>query len=47
MTGLDARRATLVAAILGLSVTILDETVVFLALPSIERDLNIGLTGQQ
>ena len=47
MTGLDARRATLLAAILGLSVTILDETVVFLALPSIERDLNIGLTGQQ
>jgi EmrB/QacA subfamily drug resistance transporter len=47
---MDARRQkrwTLVAAILGLSVTILDETVVFLALPAIERDLQIGLTGQQ
>lgn len=41
------KRWTLVAATLGLSVTILDETVVFLALPAIERDLGIGLSGQQ
>jgi EmrB/QacA subfamily drug resistance transporter len=43
----SAQRWTLVAAILGLSVTILDETVVFVALPAIERDLHIGLNGQQ
>lgn len=41
------KRWTLVAATLGLSITVLDETVVFLALPAIERDLGIGLTGQQ
>ncbi len=35
-------RWTLVAAILGLSVTILDETIVFIALPAIERDLAIA-----
>ncbi len=40
-------RATLLAAILGLSVTILDETVVFVALPAIERELHLGLNGQQ
>jgi EmrB/QacA subfamily drug resistance transporter len=41
------KRWTLVAATLGLGVTILDETVVFLALPAIDRDLDVGLTGQQ
>jgi EmrB/QacA subfamily drug resistance transporter len=41
------KRWTLVAAILGLNITILDETVVFLALPSIDRDLGVGLQGQQ
>jgi EmrB/QacA subfamily drug resistance transporter len=40
-------RWTLVAATLGLGITILDETVVFLALPAIDRDLDIGLAGQQ
>lgn len=41
------RRWTLVAATLGLSITILDETVVFLALPAIDRELGVGLNGQQ
>ncbi len=41
------QRATLLAAILGLSVTILDQTVVFVALPTMERDLSLGLNGQQ
>ena len=41
------RRWTLVAATLGLGITILDETVVFLALPAIDRELRIGLSGQQ
>ena len=40
-------RATLVAAILGLSLTILDQTVVFVALPAMDRDLALGLNGQQ
>lgn len=47
MSGDQRKRWTLVAATLGLSVTILDETVVFLALPAIDRDLGIGLSGQQ
>ena len=41
------RKWTLVAAILGLSVTTLDQTVVFIAVPEIERELQIGLAGQQ
>jgi len=41
------KRWTLIAAILGLNITILDETVVFLALPAINRDLGVGLQGQQ
>ncbi len=41
------RRWTLIAAILSLNITILDETVVFLALPAINRDLGVGLQGQQ
>ncbi len=44
---LTRQRATLLAAILGLSVTILDQTVVFVALPAMERDLSLGLNGQQ
>lgn len=40
-------RATLLVAILGLGITILDETVVFVALPAMERDLALGLNGQQ
>lgn len=45
MTG--SQRATLVAVTLGLGITILDETVVFLALPAINRDLAVGFSGQQ
>lgn len=41
------KRWTLVAVTLGLGITILDETVVFLALPAIDRDLGVGLVGQQ
>src|SRR5260370_1679583 len=41
------KRWTLIAAILGLNITILDETVVFLALPAINRNLGVGLQGQQ
>lgn len=44
---LTRERATLLAAILGLSVTILDQTVVFVALPAMERDLMLGFNGQQ
>lgn len=42
-----SRQWTLVATTTGLGITILDETVVFLALPAIDRDLDIGLSGQQ
>jgi len=41
------KRWTLVAAIIGLNITILDETVVFLALPAINRDLHVSLDGQE
>ncbi len=44
---MTSQRRTLVAAILGLGVTTLDETVVFVALPAMERDLGFGLLGQQ
>jgi EmrB/QacA subfamily drug resistance transporter len=46
-TDVARKRWTLVAVTLGLGITILDETVVFLALPAIDRDLGIGLAGQQ
>ena len=46
-TDTKRRRWTLVATTLGLGITILDETVVFLALPAIDRELQIGLSGQQ
>src|SRR5260370_30087035 len=47
MTEAARKRWTLVAAILGLNITILDETVVFLALPAINRDLHVSLNGQE
>jgi EmrB/QacA subfamily drug resistance transporter len=47
MTEAARKRWTLVAAIIGLNITILDETVVFLALPAINRDLHVSLNGQE
>jgi EmrB/QacA subfamily drug resistance transporter len=45
---LDTRRTlTLVATIMGSSLAFIDATVVIVALPTIERDLNLGLSGQQ
>jgi EmrB/QacA subfamily drug resistance transporter len=41
------QRLTLAATILGSSLAFVDATVVFVALPTIERDLDIGLTGEQ
>jgi EmrB/QacA subfamily drug resistance transporter len=40
-------RLTLVATILGSTIVFLDSTVVNVALPAIEEDLNTGLAGQQ
>jgi EmrB/QacA subfamily drug resistance transporter len=46
--GLEARkRVTLAATILGSSLAFIDATVVIVALPTIEEDLDLGLTGQQ
>ena len=46
--GLEARRrVTLVATVIGSSLAFIDATVVIVALPTIERDLDLGLTGQQ
>ena len=42
-----ARRLTLVATILGSTIAFVDATVVSVALPTIERDLDLGLTGEQ
>ncbi|MGB2952027.1 MAG: MFS transporter [Gaiellaceae bacterium] len=42
-----ARRLTLLATILGSSITFLDATVVNVALPTIQRDLHTGLAGEQ
>ncbi len=47
MTEAARKRWTLIAAIIGLNITILDETVVFLALPAINRDLHVSLSGQE
>jgi EmrB/QacA subfamily drug resistance transporter len=45
---LEQRRTlTLVATILGSSLAFIDATVVIVALPTIERDLDLGLAGQQ
>jgi EmrB/QacA subfamily drug resistance transporter len=41
------RRLTLIATILGSSLAFLDATVVIIALPTIERDLDLGLAGEQ
>lgn len=46
--GLETRRRlTLVATVLGSSLAFIDATVVVVALPTIEEDLDLGLTGQQ
>jgi EmrB/QacA subfamily drug resistance transporter len=42
-----ARRLTLAATVLGSSLAFLDVSVVVIALPSIERDLDAGLAGEQ
>jgi EmrB/QacA subfamily drug resistance transporter len=45
---LESRRTlTLVATIMGSSLAFIDATVVIVALPTIERDLDLGLAGQQ
>jgi EmrB/QacA subfamily drug resistance transporter len=45
---LERRRTlTLAATIIGSSLAFIDATVVFVALPTIEEDLGLGLTGQQ
>jgi EmrB/QacA subfamily drug resistance transporter len=41
------KRLTLAATIVGSSLAFIDATVVIVALPTIERDLGLGLTGQQ
>jgi EmrB/QacA subfamily drug resistance transporter len=41
------RRLTLAATILGSSLAFIDATVVIVALPTMEEDLDLGLTGQQ
>jgi MFS family permease len=43
----DRRRWILVATIIGSSMTFVDGTVVNIALPTIGRDLNAGLSAQQ
>jgi EmrB/QacA subfamily drug resistance transporter len=45
--GSDAKRLTLIAAIAGSFVVLLDSTVVNVALPAISEDLGGGLSGQQ
>jgi EmrB/QacA subfamily drug resistance transporter len=44
---MDARRLTLAATVIGSSLAFIDATVVIVALPTIERDLELGLSGQQ
>jgi EmrB/QacA subfamily drug resistance transporter len=46
-TEAQRRRMTLVATILGSSLAFIDVTVVIIALPTIETDLDLGLTGEQ
>jgi EmrB/QacA subfamily drug resistance transporter len=41
------RRLTLAATVLGSSLAFIDASVVIVALPTIQRDLDLGLTGQQ
>ena len=47
MTEATARRFTLAATVLGSSLAFIDATVVNVALPVIQRDLDLGLTGQE
>jgi EmrB/QacA subfamily drug resistance transporter len=47
MGRLSARGVTLAATALGSSLAFIDTTVVVVALPTIEKDLNLGLAGQQ
>jgi EmrB/QacA subfamily drug resistance transporter len=42
-----ARRLTLAATVLGSSLAFIDASVVVVALPTIQRDLKLGLTGEQ
>jgi EmrB/QacA subfamily drug resistance transporter len=45
---LERRRTlTLAATVVGSSLAFIDATVVFVALPTLERELDLGLTGQQ
>ncbi len=46
-TEAQRRRLTLVATILGSSLAFLDVTVVIIAMPTIESDLDLGLSGEQ
>ena len=41
------RRLTLVATVLGSSLAFIDASVVIVAMPTIEQDLDLGLTGEQ
>jgi EmrB/QacA subfamily drug resistance transporter len=43
----SARQRTLAATVIGSSLAFIDATVVVVALPTIERDLELGLSGQQ
>jgi EmrB/QacA subfamily drug resistance transporter len=43
----SARQLTLGATVIGSSLAFIDATVVIVALPTIERDLDLGLSGQQ
>ena len=47
MTGDQLRRMTLAATVLGSSLAFIDASVVVVALPTIERDLDLGLSGEQ
>lgn len=44
---MTARQYTLAATVLGSSLAFIDTTVVIVALPTIERELDLGLAGQQ
>ncbi|PWU19445.1 MAG: MFS transporter [Candidatus Rokuibacteriota bacterium] len=47
MTEESRRRLTLAATVLGSSMAFIDATVVIVALPTIEKDLALGLSGEQ
>ena len=47
MTEVDRQRLTLAATVLGSSLAFIDASVVIVALPTIERDLDFGLAGEQ